>query len=467
VRYDLAVIGSGGAAFAAAIAARRKGHTAVMVERGTVGGTCVNTGCVPSKALLAAAEARQVSLESRFTGLATSPFAVDLAGLVGGKQDLVAFFRADKYADLAAYYGWEIVAGTAHFGPSETGPELVVELNEGGSRRIEARHYVIATGSAPWAPPIDGLAEAGYLTSTTAMELDRLPSSMIVLGGNAVGLEQAQLWSRLGVSVTLLEAMPRLAPFEEPELSRVIEQVFADEGIRVVTSALVTGVRRDSEYHVTLAHGPELRAGQLLVATGRRPVSAGLGLDTVGVKTGPRGEVVVDDYLRTDNPRIWAAGDVTGHPQFVYVAGAHGGLVADNALEDANRTLDYSTLPRVTFTSPAIASVGLTDAQAVAAGFACECRVVPLEYVPRALVNRDSRGVVKLVAERGTGRLLGAHVVAEGAGDVIAAAGYALTARMSVHDLAEQWSPYLTMAEGLKIAAQAFTRDVTKLSCCA
>jgi mercuric reductase len=149
------------------------------------------------------------------------------------------------------------------------------------------------------------------------------------------------------------------------------------------------------------------------------------------------------------------------------VAGAHGGLVADNALEDANRTLDYSTLPRVTFTSPAIASVGLTDAQAVAAGFACECRVVPLEYVPRALVNRDSRGVVKLVAERGTGRLLGAHVVAEGAGDVIAAAGYALTARMSVHDLAEQWSPYLTMAEGLKIAAQAFTRDVTKLSCCA
>ncbi|MGH2845501.1 MAG: mercury(II) reductase, partial [Thermoleophilaceae bacterium] len=171
--------------------------------------------------------------------------------------------------------------------------------------------------------------------------------------------------------------------------------------------------------------------------------------------------------LRSDNPRIWAAGDVTGHPQFVYVAAAHGTLVADNALDGAARTVDYRYLPRVTFTSPALASVGLTDAEAGEQGIACHCRVLPLERVPRALVNRDTHGVIKLVAERGTGRLLGAHVAADGAGDLIAVAGYALAGGMTVHQLASQWSPYLTMAEGLKLAAQAFTRDITKLSCCA
>lgn len=203
------------------------------------------------------------------------------------------------------------------------------------------------------------------------------------------------------------------------------------------------------------------------MATGRRPVTAGLDLDAVGVKVGTRGEVVVDEHLRTDNPRIWAAGDVTGHPQFVYVAGAHGTLVADNAFDDAQRTLDYHHLPQVTFTSPAIASAGLTDAQAVERGYRCECRVLPLEYVPRALVNRDTHGLIKLVADQTTGRLLGAHVIAEGAGDVIATVGYALANDMTVQQMADLWCPYLTMAEGLKLAAQTFTRDVSKLSCCA
>ncbi len=168
-----------------------------------------------------------------------------------------------------------------------------------------------------------------------------------------------------------------------------------------------------------------------------------------------------------DNPRIWAAGDVTGHPQFVYVAGAHGALVADNAFDNAGRTLDYHHLPRVTFTSPQIAAAGLTDAQAVEQGYACECRVLPLGYVPRALVNRDTRGLIKLVAEQGSGRLLGAHVLAEGAGDVIATAVYALANDMTVQQMADLWCPYLTMAEGIKLAAQTFTRDVAKLSCCA
>lgn len=468
MRYDMAIIGSGGAAFAAAITASGNGASVVMIERGQVGGTCVNVGCVPSKALLAAAEARHVAAAQAFPGIATSAGAVDPARLLAGKDALVARLRADKYVDLAADYGWEIVAGAASF---TDGPVLAVALNDGGTRRIEADQYLIATGSAPWAPPVPGLAEAGYLTSTSALELAEVPASLIVLGGNAIGLEMAQLFARLGSTVTIVEALERIAPFEEPEISTALAGVFTDEHIAIHTGATVTAVARDTDRRTLTVAGAgqlgELRAEQLLVATGRRPVTAGLNLDAVGVKTGERGQIAVDDQLRTTNPRVWAAGDVTGGPQFVYVAAAHGSLAADNALSNAGRTLNYTGLPRVTFTSPQLASVGLTDAQAVAAGLRCDCRVLPLEYVPRALVNRDTRGLVKIVAEAGTGRLLGVHALAEGAGDLITAAGYALSTGMTVQQIAETWAPYLTMGEALKLAAQTFTRDVAKLSCCA
>jgi mercuric reductase len=470
--YDLAIVGSGGGGFAAAIAARRKGLDVVMVERATVGGTCVNTGCVPSKALLAAAEARHVALDGRFPGIDLRAGPVDWPALVAAKRDLVEAMRADKYADLAAEYGWPILPGTARFTGDPQAPALHVDLAHGGATTVEAAHYLVATGSAPWAPPIPGLAQAGCLTSTTAMELDALPASMIVIGGNAIGLEQGQLFARLGVRVTVVEALDRLAPFEEPEISQAIEGVFADEGIAVYTGANVTAVARDAAGYratITTAGGDvkELTAQRLLVATGRRPATHGLGLDTVGVQVGQRGEVVVDDQLRTSNPRIWAAGDVTGAAQYVYVAGAHGTMIIDNAFDQAGRRVDYTHLPRVTFTSPAIAAVGLTHAQAVARGIDCDSRVLPLSYLPRALVNRDTRGLVKLVAERGNGQVRGVHAIADGAGDVIAAAVYALQADMTVQQMADTWSPYLTMAEGLKLVAQTFTRDVAKLSCCA
>lgn len=472
MRYDLAIVGSGGAAFAAAITARRTGATVVMIEAGTVGGTCVNTGCVPSKALLAAAEARHVALSAnRFPGLAGGGVQVDLAGLVTGKDMLVEEMRADKYVDLAAEYGWQILPGSATFTTTDHGPALDV-AGDDGTTRVAAGKYLVATGSAPWTPPIDGLAEVNYLTSTMAMELDSLPGSMIVIGGNAVGLEQAQLFARLGTAVTVVEALDRLAPFEEPEASQVIEGVFADEHIGVHTGATVTKTRRDGE-RVTVAmrdragHEHELAADRLLVATGRRPVTAPLELHRVGVTTGPRGEIIVDSQLRTTNPRIYAAGDVTGAPQFVYVAAAHGGIAADNALFDAGRTVDYTNLPRVTFTSPAIAAAGLTDQQAVEAGYRCACRVLPLQHVPRAILNRDTRGMIKLVTDRDTGRILGVHAVADAAGELAATGVYLLAAGMTTDQLANLSSPYLTMTEALKLAAQAFTRDVSKLSCCA
>ncbi|MEU9069861.1 MULTISPECIES: mercury(II) reductase [Streptomyces] len=466
--FDLAVIGSGAAAFAAAIAATGKGKRVVMIERGTTGGTCVNVGCVPSKALLAAAEARHTTqVAGRFPGLVAQDAPVGLSALIGGKDAMVEDFRAHKYTGLAAGYGWEIVRGSAAFGGDADGPVLRVTSEDGGERRIEAGHYLIATGAAPWVPAVEGLERAGYLTSTSAMELGRLPESMVVVGGNAVGLEQAQLFSRLGTRVTVVEVLERLAPFEEPEVSGAIEEVFADEGIVVRTGTTVTAVRRDADGYVLSTTAEDLRAEQLLMATGRRPVTAGLNLERVGVKTGALGEVVVDEQSRTTHPRIWAAGDVTGQAQLVYVAAAQGALVADAAFDGSRRSLDYTSLPRVTFTSPALAAVGMTDAQAAEAGIDCDCRTLPLAHVPRALVNRDTRGLVKIVAEAATGRVLGVHAVAEGAGDVITAATYAITAEMTVDQLAHTWAPYLTMAEALKLAAQTFTRDVDMLSCCA
>jgi len=190
-------------------------------------------------------------------------------------------------------------------------------------------------------------------------------------------------------------------------------------------------------------------------------------LAAVGVETGPQGEVVVDTTLATTNPRIWAAGDVTGHPQFVYVAASHGSLVVDNAFNSAHREVDYRHLPRVVFTSPAVAAVGMTDTEANQAGIRCQCRVLPLEYVPRALVNRDTRGFIKMVADAATGKIVGITAVANDAGDLAAAGVYILEAGMTVNQVAAMWSPYLTMAEGLKIAAQSYTTDISKLSCCA
>jgi mercuric reductase len=458
--YDLAIVGSGGAGFAAAIAASTRGLSVVMVERSTTGGTCVNVGCIPSKALLAAAGARQVAGEARFPGVGSDVAPVDMVALVAGKDEIVGGLRKEKYEDLAIDYGWRMVHGDARF---VAGTALEV-----AGERIEAAHYLIATGAAPWMPEVPGLDVSGCLTSISALALARLPESIVVVGGNSVGLELGQLFARLGSRVTLIEALGRLAPGEEPELSEVITGVLEDEGVEVWTSAPLAEVARGGGgVRARTADGRELRSEQLLMATGRRPVTDGLVLDAVGVATGPTGAVVVDDQLRSANPRIWAAGDVAGAPQFVYVAAAQGTMVVDNAFSDAGRHIDYRHLPRVTFTSPNLASVGLTDAQATEAGIACTCRVLPLSYVPRAIVNRDARGVVKIVAEAETGKVVGVHIAADGAGDAILAATYALEANMTVQQLASTWAPYLTMAEGIKLAAQSFTTDVARLSCCA
>ncbi|MGI8946313.1 MAG: mercury(II) reductase [Thermoleophilaceae bacterium] len=457
--YDLAIVGSGGGAFAAAIAARGRELRVVMIERSYVGGTCVNVGCIPSKALLAAAESRHRAAHGRFPGITTDAGSVDMVQLVAAKDDIVGGLRQSKYIDLADEYGFELLEGDARF---IEGPALDVD-----GRRIEAAHYLVATGAEPSAPDVPGLVDGAHLTSTTAMQLDELPASMLVIGGGYVAMEQAQLFAHLGTNVVML-VRSTLARGEEPEVSQAVREAFRAEGISVHEGITADEVRRDGDDDVVvLADGREFRAEQLLVATGRRPRTDGLGLADVGVDIGPNGDIVVDDDLSTSNPRIWAAGDVTGHPQFVYVAAKHGGLIVANAYGDAGRRIDYSALPRITFTNPTIAAAGLTEAQALEQGLDCESRVLSFEHVPRAIVGHNTNGLVKLVAERDSGRIVGAHIVGDGAGDVILAASLAVQTFMTVEQLAAGWNPYLTVGEALVLAAQSFTRDPSKLSCCA
>lgn len=461
--FDLVILGSGSAAFAAAIRATDLGAEVAIVERGTVGGTCVNVGCIPSKAELAAAAQRHRAGRNVFPGVETSAGRVELAALVAGKDELVRALRQEKYVDLIEHYGFELIEGAASFADRET---VIVDGEE-----LRAERYLIATGASPAVPPIEGLAEAGYVTSTSALELTSLPDSLIVVGGNYVGLEFAQLFARLGARVTLIEALERVAPFEEPQASAVVAEVFADEGIEVVTDALVERVERVGGGKVVRARvdGDEraFSADEILIATGRRANTELLALERAGVETNAYGQVEIDPTLRTSNPRVFAAGDVTPAPQFVYVAAAMGAVAAENALRDGERTIDYAALPRITFTSPPIAAVGLTDAQAKEQGIDCSCRTLPLEHVPRALVERDTRGIVKLVVERATRRLIGATVVAEGAGDVILAGVYAIQLGMTLDQITATWAPYLTMGEGFRLAAQTFDREVARLSCCA
>lgn len=448
--FDLIVIGSGSAAFAAGIRAHDFGKRVLMVEQSITGGTCVNVGCVPSKTLLADS--------ARFRA-AGEP---SLSAAIQRKAALVDGLRQAKYVNLLGDYN---IAYRHGHGELIDGHTVAIDGDQ-----LTADFILLAVGARPAVPAISGLDAAGYLTSTEALDLTAAPPRLGVIGSGSVGLELGQMLGDFGSRVAFI-ARRGVAPEAEPEIGMALRTSLEDDGHQIIAPAVTTKIEtRDGAKVIrgTCDGEPfEVVVDEILVATGRRPNTEGLRLDRAGVTLDPSGAIPVDELQRTSTMSIFAAGDVTTQPRYVYVAAAAGAAAAQNAFGDVTESLDFAALPRVIFTTPAFAMAGLTEAQALAAGHKVETRVLPLDAVPRALANGDTRGLFKIVAESETGRLLGVSILADGAPDTIQAAVWAIDRGMTVDEVAASWAPYLAMAEGLKLAAQAFKRDVRKLSCCA
>lgn len=459
----IAVIGSGGAAMAAALKAAERGARVTLIERDTIGGTCVNVGCVPSKIMIRAAHVAHLRKESPFDGgVSAKPPLVDRERLLQQQQARVQELREAKYERiLRDHSAITVLNGEARFADVNS---LKVKLTAGGEQTVRFDRAFIGTGARPAVPPITGLAKTPYLTSSSALALDTLPERLIVIGAGFVALELAQAFARLGSEVTVL-ARSRLLSGEDPAIGEQMEIAFQREGIEVVNQAQTSRVEyTDDEFKVDTRVGT-LRADQLLVATRRAPNTESLNLEGVGVET-MRGVIQVDEYLQTTVPGVYAAGDCTDQPEFVYVAAAGGSRAAIN-MTGGEATLDLSAMPSVVFTDPQVATVGLTEAEAFKQGINADTRCLALENVPRALVNFDTGGFIKMVAESDSGRLLGVQAVAGEAGELIQTAVMALRSDMTVQEIGNELFPYLTMVEGLKLCAQTFTKDVRQLSCCA
>lgn len=461
--FDLIVVGAGSAGFSAAITAAESGARVLIAGHGTIGGTCVNVGCVPSKYLIRAAEAvHGASAADRFPGLAGSAQLSSWRALKASKDALVADLREKKYLDLLPQYeNVSYVEGRAG---------LI-----GGGIQVEGETYraprtLIATGSSPVVPDIPGIEKVSVLNSTDAFELDALPSSLLVIGGGYIGCELAQMFSRLGSAVTLV-TRSRLLPEAEPEISEALANSFIAEGIKIVTGVTYRSVTSTSDGVRLEVECDGLRfsldARHLLVTAGRKPNSDGLALDAVGVQRDGNGRIVVDDEMRTTNRGIYAAGDVTGRDQFVYMAAYGAKIAARNALGINPSRYDNSTMPWVVFSDPQIAGVGLSERDAKDRGLEVKTSIAPLDQVPRALAARDTRGLIKLVADAKTDKLLGAQIMAPEGADSIQTMALALKFGMTARELGDTIFPYLTTVEGLKLAAQGFEKDVAKLSCCA
>ncbi|HEY3912798.1 MAG TPA: FAD-dependent oxidoreductase [Stellaceae bacterium] len=443
---DLCIIGAGAGGLAAAAGAAQLGAEVVLVERGPMGGDCLNYGCVPSKSLLAAARLADLWRRAPQFGLAYAPPRIDFAAVAGSVAQVVARLAPNDSAERFAGLGVTVLRAEARF----TGPRTL----EAGDAVIRPRRFVIATGSHPAVPPIPGLDRVPYLTNETIFANRVRPEHLIVIGGGPIGIEMAQAHRRLGARVTVLDLGP-LLPRDDPELAALLGERLAGEGIALRPQVRIVGVEADGEGMAVLLDGGERVAGShLLVAAGRRPSIDALDLAAAGIAAGPHG-ITVDARLRTTNRRALAVGDVAGGPQFTHVALYHAGIVIKNALFRLPARVDYQALPWVTYTDPELAQVGLTEAAARTAGRAVRVLRWPFDENDRAQTERDGAGLAKIVARR-DGRVLGASILGAGAGDLILPWALAVSQKLKIGALANLVVPYPTRGEAGKRAAGSF-----------
>jgi mercuric reductase len=478
-QFNLVILGSGSTAFAAALRAAELGKTAAMTEMRTLGGTCVNRGCLPSKNLIEAARIVWESAHPRYKGLKPAKMNFDFGELISQKQEVVHSYRDKKYQSIVyeedkikVFNGW------ARLIDQHT---AVV-----GDQKVSGDQILIATGTRPVIPQIEGLDRVPYLTSDLltsdeSQELRELPESLVIIGGGYIALELGQMFHRFGTRVTILERSQMILPSYEPEVSEALTFALCQEGLNIVTDARAVRVAQNLKDGIEVmarVGGKEqiFKAQKLLVATGRIPNTDNAGLDKVGIQLDGQGFVKVSDELQTNIPNIWAAGDVIGRQRESELAtpvGAHDGVIAaKNALTGAHDLLskskvDHTVIPRTIFTDPQVAVVGMTDVEANGTGLRCWCGTIPLDLVPRAGATHQTNGMAKMVINRDTREIVGVSLVMPNAGEVIHEAAMAMRFRAKLEDYIDMIHVYPTMAEALKIAAISYFKDPAKLSCCA
>lgn len=460
-RYDLIVIGGGAAAFAAATRAHDLDTQVLMINEGLpLGGTCVNVGCVPSKFLIEALKEYEHARAGR-DGWLSSHATLNYPKLKLGKDALVKSLRQRNYRDvLKALGNVTLIEGRARFVSTKE-----IEVN---SERFSSERILIATGARTLIPPVPGLKEAEPLTNITALELEKLPRSVAVIGGGPLGLEFAQIFHRAGSEVSTVELMGRILPqFHEPEISQALAEILRHEGMRIhVGHRLVKAEGKPGRIRLYDSCGCITEVEQVLAATGIRPNSDNMGLEKVGVKVDAKGFIVVDERQETTMLGIYAAGDVTGRMPLETTAAKQGFHAAHNALTGESRTIDYDLVPHAVFTDPQVASVGWTEEREKQELGTCWCRTLPLDAVPKAHAVGDTRGLVKLVVHPKTRQILGAHAVAVNAAEIIHVPLLAMRAGLMIDELIETVHVFPTYAEAWKICAQSFERDPKAMSCC-
>ncbi len=462
--FDLVILGSGSAAFGAALKAADYGARTAMVERGTVGGTCVNVGCVPSKNLLHAGELRYYDSNRDFPGVNPGRTTLDFRKVIEQKDRIVRGLRKERYSDvLKSLPSAKLFRGSARF-VSKTRVKV-------DGINIDGRKFIIATGSSPRIPPIPGIDKVDYLTNVEALSLKDKPGSMVILGGRALALEFAQMYAHMGTKVTLLQRSDRIVPEEEPEISDALRFYLEEEGVNIKTGVQVKRVYTKNREKVVVAsaNGTEFQASgdELLTATGREPNTRDLGLEVIGVRLRPDGAVRVNKEMRTTSRHVWAAGDVVGEPMLETIAAKEGAIAAENALGGTHRKIDYLPVPKAIFTSPQVATVGLTEKETIEKGYKCTCRTVEMSKVPKAITIRETRGLVKMVADAATDRILGVHILGDNAADIIHEGVLAVKYKLTIDDIIDTVHVFPTMAESIKLAATSFRKNIDQLSCCA
>lgn len=462
---DLIILGSGSTAFAAALHATTYGARVQMVEKSVLGGTCINWGCIPSKTLIHTALFSHEARLGAAIGLGSWQDDIDLDRLAAHRERTVAGLRQERYLEvLQQVPGLSLLKGTARFLDQET-----IAVDE---RRYRASRFLIAVGGYPRIPAIPGLDGIDFLTSRSALLQKKLPASLLIIGGGVIAVELGQMFSRLGSAVTILEHGPRLLPAVEQEAAEALRQVLTAEGVSVVLNATVCGVSATNGatmVNVEIAGVPQkFRAEKLLLAVGTAPATADIGLDLAGVTLDSKGFIVTDQFLRTAAPGIWAAGDVTGG-MMIATVGAREGIIAVDSMfnTDCACPMDYLSAPMAIFTDPELGLVGHSEESARQAGFETAVNVMPVSAIPKASVTGHRAGMIKMVADRTSGRLLGVHLLCHRGAELINEAALALRLRATIDDLATTLPVYPSMSEGLRLCAQGFSRDISRLSCCA